>query len=93
MDTTEFSSPQDKDSGVHSLNLSQLEVIQIAERLSTCRHNINNNLALMVASAEIVKRKPERIDKVIDTIFQQTEKLMNELNSFSENLKKVLDIN
>ncbi|MGB0579687.1 MAG: hypothetical protein ACPGVU_08305 [Limisphaerales bacterium] len=73
-----------------TLTPQQIEVINT--RLADTRHDINNQLSLIIAAVELIKRKPETSEKMIATISQQPEKIMNELRGFSEDFEKVLSI-
>ena len=60
--------------------------------MADTRHDINNQLSLIIAAVELIKRKPESAEKMIATISQQPEKIMNELRGFSDDFEKLLSI-
>jgi len=74
------------------VTLTPAEVEAINTRLADTRHDINNQLSLIIAAVELIKRKPESAEKMIATISQQPEKIMNELRGFSEDFEKLLRV-
>lgn len=56
------------------------------------RHNVNNNLALMIAALELLRRKPEIAVKMADTISGQSNKLIEEVGTFSSEFEKAFGI-
>jgi len=77
-------------SGSVTLNAEQIGALN--EKLSSMRHNVNNNLALMVAALELLRRKPDTAIKMADAISGQTNKLMEEVRVFSVEFEKILGI-
>jgi hypothetical protein len=73
-------------------NLSVEEVKELNQKLSMLRHNVNNNLALLVAAVELLKRKPELAARYLESIGQQPDKILEELRRFSEDFEKTLRI-
>ena len=45
-----------------TLNVEQIG--ELNKKLATLRHDVNNNLALVVAAAEIIRRKPESAERM-----------------------------
>ncbi len=56
------------------------------------RHNVNNHLALIVAASELIRRKPEMSQRLVDNIMQQPERIMAEIRSFSGDLEALMGI-
>jgi hypothetical protein len=71
-------------------NLSADQVKTLTAGLSHLRHQINNHLSLIMASAELIKMKPEMADKLTKSIVDQPAKISQELTSFSQVLEKTL---
>ena len=72
-----------------------LTVEQIAElntKLSTLRHDMNNNLLLIMASAELVRFKPEDATKMMDTLLDQPQKITDMMNKFSAEFEQTFGI-
>lgn len=72
--------------------LSPEQVAELSRKLSDLRHNVNNHLALMVAALELIRRKPEMIQRMVDNLTEQPQKILDEIKKFSEELEKVLRI-
>jgi hypothetical protein len=53
---------------------------------------VNNNLALMVAALELLRRKPETALKMADSISGQTNKMIEEIRAFSAEFEKTFGI-
>ena len=74
------------------VTLTSEQVIELNKRLSDARHNINNFLALIVAATELIKRKPETTARMVDTMGEQPQKIMEELQRFSRDFENALRI-
>lgn len=74
------------------VTLTVEQIGELNQKLSDMRHNVNNNLALMVAAMEILKRKPETAIKMADNISGQTNKMIDEIKSFSDEFEKTFGI-
>lgn len=72
-----------------------LTVEQIADlntKLSTLRHDINNNLLLIMASAELVRYKPETAEQMMTTLLDQPPKITGKMSQFSAEFEQLLGI-
>ena len=74
------------------LTLSPGEIEALSQSLSTTRHNVNNQLALIVAATELIRRKPEMAGRLLENMAQQPDKIIEELRSFSDTFEKMLHI-
>jgi len=72
--------------------LSPEQVADISHKLSDLRHNVNNHLALMVAALELIRRKPEMIDRMVNNLTEQPQKLLEEIKKFGEDFERTLKI-
>lgn len=75
--------------------LPTLTVDQIAElnkKLSTMRHDINNNLAMVMAAAELAKLKPDMAEKMLVRLLEQPTKISAQLKEYSAHFEKTLNI-
>ena len=73
-----------------TLSVEQIE--QIARKLSSLRHDINNHLSLIVAAAELIKFSPDAAQRMAGTLGEQPPKISDELNKFSLDFEKLLGI-
>jgi hypothetical protein len=72
-----------------------LTVEQIGElnrKLSTLRHDVNNNLALVVAASEIIRRKPESAERMWNGLVEKPQKIAESIAQFSRDLEIALGI-
>ncbi len=72
--------------------LSPEQIGELSRRLSNLRHNVNNHLALMVAALELVRRKPELIERMVNNLTEQPQKILEELKKFAEEFERALKI-
>jgi len=72
--------------------LSPEQVAELSRKLSDLRHNINNHLALMVAALELIRRKPEMVERMLNNLSDQPQKILEEIKRFSGELEKALNI-
>ncbi|MEI7728402.1 MAG: hypothetical protein WCO56_02475 [Verrucomicrobiota bacterium] len=74
------------------VTLTPEQVADLSQKLSTLRHNVNNNLSLIVAASELIRFKPEMARQMAGTLGEQPPKIMEELRAFSATLEKSLNI-
>ena len=86
--------PKDEGMGLptESVTLSVAQIGELNQKLSDMRHNVNNNLALMVAALELLRRKPDTALKMADSISGQTNKMIEEIRAFSAEFEKTFGI-
>jgi len=74
------------------VTLSATQIDELNRKLSAMRHDINNNLSLIIAAAEMVRFKPDLISKMMDTLNQQPDRIAKSMSSFTEEFEKTLGI-
>ena len=74
------------------VTLNEEQINDLNEKLSHMRHEINNQLSLVVAAMELIRLKPELREKMIDTVSQQPPKISAEVAKFSGELERALGI-
>ena len=72
--------------------LTPEQIGELSRRLSNLRHNVNNHLALMVAALELIRRKPEMVERMVNNLTEQPQKILDEIKKFSEELERALQI-
>ena len=70
--------------------LSPEKIAELNKKLSVMRHNVNNHLAMIVAASELLKRKPELMERMLDNIMQQPDKIISEVRCFSDEFELAL---
>lgn len=74
------------------VTLSPEQIEELNQKLSTVRHDINNQLLLIMASAELIRLKPETAPQMMDTLLDQPQKITAILNQFSREFEQSLGI-
>jgi hypothetical protein len=74
------------------VTLTPEQLKELNQRLSHMRHEVNNQLALVVAALELLRLKPDMRDKLLDTLGNQPPKITREVAIFSEEFERILGI-
>jgi hypothetical protein len=77
---------------VQPVTLSVEEIAALNHKLSAMRHDINNNLLLIMASAELMRYKPEMAAQMTNNLIEQPPKITDAMNKFSAELERALGI-
>ncbi|TAL01263.1 MAG: hypothetical protein EPO07_08660 [Verrucomicrobia bacterium] len=56
------------------------------------RHDINNHLALVLAAAEIIKKKPDALERMLATVAEQPAKITAATRKFSAEFEQTFGI-
>ena len=73
-----------------TLTVQQIE--QLNKQLSTLRHDVNGDLSLVVASAELLKLNPTSAARMLQTLMEQPPKIRERLDKFSAEFEKMMGI-
>jgi len=76
--------------GPVTLTIEQVD--ELNKKLSTLRHDINGDLALVVASAELVKLNPASAQQRLKLLLDQPDKIRKKMDQFSLDFEKALGI-
>jgi len=74
------------------VTLSVEQVNELVKKLATLRHDINGDLALVVASAELVKLNPATAAQRLKMLLEQPDKIRKKMDQFSVEFEKFLGI-
>ena len=74
------------------VTLSAEEVDELNRKLSTMRHDINNNLSIIIAALELIRYKPEVAERMFTSISQQPAKIGEAMAKFSAEFEKSVGI-
>lgn len=77
---------------IQPVTLSVEQIDALNRKLADLRHDINNNLSLIVAAVELARFKPEQLARMMDTLTQQPPKISEAMNQFSREFEKCLGI-
>jgi uncharacterized protein YbaP (TraB family) len=72
--------------------LSVSEIDALNQQLALMRHDINNHLSLILAAVELIRRKPEALDRMAATLTDQPPRITEAMNRFSATLEGALNI-
>jgi uncharacterized Fe-S cluster-containing radical SAM superfamily protein len=74
------------------ITLSPEQVEQLNRQLSTLRHDINNQLSLIVAAMELLRHKPEVADRMLATVSEQPARIGESIKKFTGEFEAALQI-
>lgn len=75
-----------------SVTLTAGEIEGLRVQLSTLRHDVNNHISMIIAAAELIRRKPEQASRFLQSLSDPAEKIGAEIKEFSKSLESVLGI-
>ena len=73
-----------------TLSVAQLD--ELNHKLSNMRHDINNNLSLIMAALELIRYKPQMAEKMMVTLGEQPAKITESVNKFSVEFERTFGI-
>ena len=74
------------------VTLTVEQLTELNRKLTTLRHDINNNLSLIVAATELIKHKPQVTERMMSTLAEQPNKITEALRKFSLEFEQALGI-
>ena len=75
-----------------SVTLSPDQIGVLNQKVATLRHDINNQVGLIIAAIEIMQVKPELFEKMTESMMQQPPKITDTLQQFSLDFEKTFGI-
>ncbi|HEV2453093.1 MAG TPA: hypothetical protein VGY98_02465 [Verrucomicrobiae bacterium] len=72
------------------VTLSAEQVAELKAKLADLRHDINNNVALMLSAIEMMRRRPETFEKMLDSMARQPTRINETVLQFSKALEGAL---
>ena len=72
--------------------LTVAEIEEFNKQLSTMRHDINNHLSLIMAAVELVRRKPETLERMTGTLVEQPARITEAMLKFTATFERTLGI-
>ncbi|HTL18873.1 MAG TPA: hypothetical protein VL793_16670 [Patescibacteria group bacterium] len=73
-----------------TLTVAQLE--ELTRKLANMRHDINNNLSLIVAAMELIRHKPQMTERMMTTLGEQPAKIGQAVSQFSTEFERTFGI-
>ena len=74
------------------VTLSARKISEIEKKLARLRHEVNNNLTLIVAAAEMLRRRPDPGERVWETLEQKPLVVADRVAEFTRHLEKALHL-
>lgn len=75
-----------------SVTLSSQQIEELNQKLSRMRHDINNHLSLVVFAIEVLRSKPEMLERMTATLSDQPPKITGDMAKFSAEFEQVFGI-
>jgi hypothetical protein len=77
---------------VNPVTLTPEQVTALSRCLSDMRHDINNQLSLIIAAAELIKFSPTAAERMSKTLNDQPPKISETIGKFAAEFEKLLGI-
>jgi len=77
---------------IEPVTLTVEQLGELNRQLGNMRHDINNNLSLIVAAAELMRHKPAVAERMMTTLAEQPGKITAAINKFSTTFEQALGI-
>jgi hypothetical protein len=74
------------------VTLSAEQISELNQKLTVLRHDANNHLSLIMAAAELIRRRPESTDQMLKTLVEQPQKIAAAVERFSSEIETALQI-
>ena len=74
------------------VTLTVEQLTELNRQLGNMRHDINNNLSLIVAAAELIRHKPAVAERMMATLAEQPGKISAAINKFSTSFEQTFGI-
>ena len=74
------------------VTLTVEQIAELNQKLANLRHDVNNDLALIIAALEVIRYKPQMTERMIATLTEQPAKIMESVTKFSGEFEKVFGI-
>ena len=74
------------------VTLTVEQIAELNQKLANLRHDVNNDLALIIAALEVIRYKPQMTERMIATLTEQPTKIMESVAKFSGEFEKVFGI-
>jgi nitrogen-specific signal transduction histidine kinase len=72
--------------------LSPADILALHDLLRDVRHGIRNDIAVIVAIAELIRVRPDLLDTKLSQVSVQTARLVERLEQFSAEFEKSLGV-
>ncbi len=77
---------------IEPVTLSVEQIGELNKKLADLRHDINNYVSLILASLELLRRRPESAERMMANLGEQPPKIITAVKKFSDDLEAALRI-
>ena len=74
------------------VTLSVEQIGELNQKLADLRHDINNRVSVMLASTELLRRRPETAERMLAGLAEQPPKIIETITHFSRELEAAFHI-
>jgi hypothetical protein len=74
------------------VTLTAQQLADLKSKLSAMRHDINNQLALIVAAVELIRLKPQTAERMVATLGEQPTRISVALDKFIAEFDRTVGI-
>jgi hypothetical protein len=74
------------------VTLSVEQIGELNQKLADLRHDINNHVSVMLASTELLRRRPETTERMLASLAEQPPKIIEAIIQFSRDLEAAFHI-
>ena len=74
------------------VTLTADELTELHRKLSSMRHDINNNLSLIMAAVELIRQRPQMTERMMATLLEQPPKITENIARFSAEFDRAFGI-
>ena len=75
-----------------SVTLTAAQVMALNHKLSELRHDVNNQLSLVVGAAELIRCKPETTPRMLGTLSAAPQRIAEQIRLFSDQFEKTFGL-
>ena len=77
---------------IEPVTLSVEQISELTGKLSGMRHDVNNKLSIIAASVELVRRRPDNAERLLNSLDEQPRMIAEMIAQFSAALEAALRI-
>jgi hypothetical protein len=74
------------------VTLSVEQIAELNRKLTDMRHDVNNNVALMLSAIEMIRRRPESTATMLESFARQPRRVLEAVTEFSKALESAIKI-
>jgi hypothetical protein len=74
------------------VTLTVEQIAELNQQLANFRHDVNNNLSLIIAGLQVLQHKPHLAERMMATVTEQPPKIVEAMTKFAAAFEKALGI-